>query len=160
MIQLLSIVPLYNLMESLYDTFKDAVMPVPGSVVYCDLAFGFMEHSGIYVGHNKIVHLNGNGQIELVTPKEFISSTSAMNIYVSCNEYGSTGDHFVAKRARSMIGCQRGYNFIMDNCHQFTSGCLSGNFENSDNFLWMLKMQVSKNIDANSWRFWSDSGWK
>lgn len=49
--------PIINIGESLIDTFRDPVKPKLGSVLYCDLAFGYMEHSGIYIGRNKIVHL-------------------------------------------------------------------------------------------------------
>jgi len=159
MIQLLA-TPLYNVLEGIYDACRDSVTPVPGSVVYCDLACGYMEHSGIYVGNNRIAHLNGQGHIELVTPEEFIAGTSAINIYVSCHDSVAAGYHSVAQRAKLLIGHQREYNFIMDNCHQFTSGCLSGEYNNNDNFLFMLKQQASNKIGANSWRFWSDSDWR
>ena len=38
------------------------VKPVPGSVVYCDLGFGFIEHSGIYIGNGRIVALERDGR--------------------------------------------------------------------------------------------------
>ena len=47
--------------------FRDQVRPKKGSIVYCDLAF-FVEHSGVYIGNNKIVHLDGSGYVEVVTP--------------------------------------------------------------------------------------------
>jgi len=47
--------------------FRDHVRPKIGSVVYCDL--WMVEHSGIYIGNNRIVHLDGSGKIEIVTPK-------------------------------------------------------------------------------------------
>ena len=34
----------------------------------------------------------------------------------------------------------------------------TGNFENSDNFLWMLKDRAEKNIDCDNWRVWDRSG--
>ena len=46
--------------------FIHSVRPAVGSVVYCNLAV-VAEHTGIYVGNNKIVHLNGNGRIEKVS---------------------------------------------------------------------------------------------
>ena len=53
-----------------------------------------------------------------------------------------------------MVGKSRDYNFIMDNCHQFTSGCLTGDFENADNFLWMLKDTAGEVLGADNWRLW------
>lgn len=64
------------------------------------------------------------------------------------------GSAVVAERAREMIGKRRNYNLLFDNCHQFTSGCLTGNFENSDNFLVFLKTTVEKELGTNEWRVW------
>ena len=146
--------PLYNMLEGIVDACRDSVQPEIGSVVYCDLAFGYMDHSGIYVGNGRIAHLAGTGRIELVTPKKFIDGCTAVSIYVSCNEGAAVGCASVARRAMSMVGQRRSYNFLLDNCHQFTSGCLSGNFENSSNFLWMMKDDAKKRLRVNNWRFW------
>ncbi|MNP65712.1 hypothetical protein D3C76_1613310 [compost metagenome] len=64
--------PLYNMLEGIVDACRDSVLPEIGSVVYCDLALGYMDHSGIYVGNGRIAHLAGTGRIELVSPKKFI----------------------------------------------------------------------------------------
>ena len=150
----LLLMPLYNMGESIVDACRDQVQPKIGSVLYCDLAFGYADHSGIYIGNGKIVHLSGKGNIEIVTPKQFIDGGTACSIYVSCKETASVGCKDTAKRARSMVGRSRSYNFILDNCHQFSSGCLTGDFDNSHNFLWMLKDESSKKINSNSWRYW------
>lgn len=147
--------PVGNLVESFVDNvIRDNVTPKPGSVVYCDLAFGYAEHSGIYVGNNKIVHLNNKGIIETVSPKEFIDGTTAISIYVSSSSGTSDGDESVAQRALDAVGRQRDYNVILDNCHQFSSGCLTGNFDNTDNFLWMLKDTTQKRLGSDEWRVW------
>ena len=56
-------------------------------VLYCDLACGFAEHSGIYIGNNQIVELNGGGDIAIVSPKEFIDGGTGVNhwLYFSNN---------------------------------------------------------------------------
>ncbi len=154
MILNLLIIPAYNLLEGIVDSCRDKVTPKIGSIIYCDLAFGYMEHSGVYIGDNKIVHLSGKGRIEVVSAKEFISGTTACNIYVSCRDSQSVGSANVAQRALSQVGQHRNYNFILDNCHQFTAGCLSGCFNNSCNFLWMLKNESKKNIFSDSWNHW------
>jgi hypothetical protein len=140
------------MVESIADNCRDSVWPVVGSVLYCDLAFGYMEHSGIYIGNREIVHLSGKGKIEIVSPKQFIDGGTACNIYVSCRDIRSVGLANVARRAKEMVGASRNYNFIIDNCHQFSAGCLTGDFKNSNNFLWMLKDESAKNIGSNSWR--------
>jgi len=141
------------------NVIKDTVVPVKGSVVYCSLALGYAEHSGIYIGKNKIVHLDGSGIIEVVSPQQFVERLGgfnpAMSIYVSCNNSSATGTNTIAKRAKKMVGKRRKYNVIFDNCHQFTSGCITGDFENADNFLWMLKDTAKNKINTNKWRVWN-----
>lgn len=125
--------------------------------MYCKLG-GIAEHSGVYVGNGKIVHLDGDGSIEVVSRRTFIRRLGGVNpalsIYVSCVDTSAAGTEAVAKRAMAMIGRQRKYNVILDNCHQFTSGCLTGNFDNSDNFWWMVKDTAEKKYKVDNWRVW------
>jgi hypothetical protein len=149
-----------NLAESFVDNvIRDKVTrPAIGSVVYCDLASGNAEHSGIYIGNNLIAHLNGSGVIEIVSPDQFLARLGGFNtatsIYVSCNNGSPVGSKEIAKRAKTMVGKVRDYNLILDNCHQFTAGCVSGNFENPCNFFTFLKSEVSCRIDGDEWRVW------
>lgn len=122
-----------------------------GAVVYCDLIGDYAEHSGIYVGNGQIVNLEGDGKIRKVTFKEFIKGTTGEMIYVSCKGGKSVGSDKVANRALSMVGKSRDYNMIMDNCHQFTAGCLTGDFKGAKNFLWMLKDEAYKAYGSNQW---------
>src|SRR5690606_2362670 len=76
-----------NVGEYVIDLIKGRVTPVRGSIVYCDLTAGhnLAEHSGIYIGNNRIVHLNRHGDIDVVSPQQFISGiTTGNEIYVSC----------------------------------------------------------------------------
>lgn len=143
--------------KNLVRSWQDKVTPVPGSVVICDL-MDLVEHSGIYIGDNTIVHLSGNGNIEASSPEKFIARLNGLNksqfIEVSCCDNFAVGSEEVADRARMMIGTRRNYNLVMDNCHQFTSGCLSGNFENADNFLPFLREEVERVLGGDSWRAW------
>ena len=149
----------WSIAESFIDNvFRDKVEPVPGSVVYCDLGvIGYtVEHSGIYIGDNRIVHLDGSGEIEEVSPEKFLERLDgwnmAMSIYVSSCDSDAVGSNEVANRAKEMIGRYRDYNVLLDNCHQFTSGCLTGDFENSDNLMCMLKNTAKKELGADEWR--------
>lgn len=136
---------------------RENVHPVKGCIVYCDLGL-IAEHSGVYVGDDKIVHLDGAGNIEIVTREKFLDRlggvNAAMSIYVSCSDSNAIGDTDTAERAIGMVGICRNYNVVLDNCHQFTSGCITGNFENSDNFWWMLKHTTEQHYAINSWRVW------
>lgn len=132
--------------------------PCIGSVVYCDLALGYAEHSGIYLGGGEIMHLNSKGWIEKVTPDEFIEGTSALSIYVGCRGRFPVGSSDIANRAIDFEKdiSTRDYNVLLDNCHQFTAGCVNGDPENSNNFLWMLKHECENHLSIDSWRVWKD----
>lgn len=161
------LLPGFNKNTNPIDTIKEAknllrriqpkVKPIPGSVVFCDLA-DVVEHSGIYIGNNTIVHLSGDGRIEAVSPKKFIARLGGLNnsefIMVSSSDGFAVGSEKVALRAEIMVGSNRNYNLVLDNCHQFTSGCLSGDFENPHNFMWMLKDEARRVLGAESWRAW------
>ena len=144
--------------QSAYDYVMGRVSsPAIGSIVYCDLA-GAVEHSGIYIGNDLIVHLDGSGHIEVVSPNDFLGRLGgfnpAVNIFVSCDGDDPVGSESIGRRAQNALGEKRKYNFVLDNCHQFSSGCITGNFDNSCNFLWILKHEAEKKIGANSWRVW------
>ena len=131
--------------------------PVVGSVVYCEIAFGRLEHSGIYVGLGEIVSLSSDGEIVKEGPQSFLDGiTTGETIFVSCNGTSPAGDPSVAKRAREMVGDSRDYNVLLNNCHQFTSECLTGSAENGDLALWMLKDTAEERLGADNWLRWEE----
>lgn len=69
-------------------------------------------------------------------------------------ENSAVGSERVANHALSMVGKKRNYNLVMNNCHQFTTGCLTGNFENSSKHLTFLKMQAKDTLGADTWHLW------
>lgn len=151
--------PIGNLIESFIDNvIRDKVYPCIGSILYIDMAFGFADHTGVYVGNGQVVELSGEGIVQKVSVEEFMDTpalvNTAMSIYVSSHEGCAVGSSAVAQRALDRVGSWRDYNLILDNCHQFCSGCVTGNFENSDNFLWMLKDTVKKHMYADEWSVW------
>lgn len=148
--------PTGSLVKSLVDNvLKDKVTPIEGSILHCSL-FG-AEHTGVYIGNNQIVELLGSGEIRVASPSMFIDGTNAISIYVACNEKTPLGGEHIAERARGMVGKRRGYNLILDNCHQFTAGCITGDFENSDNFFLLVQNTIERNINRGEsieWRVW------
>lgn len=147
----------------IYDNFiRDHVRPVIGSIVYCNLGFGFAEHSGIYVGNGEIVHLNGDGVVEKVSAKTFLARNGGLNpaitIWVSCSGATPVGSEAVGRLAVAKIGSTREYQIVLDNCHQFTSGCLTGDFENCDNFWWLLRLAVKRHLCGDGWVNWETCG--
>lgn len=136
------------------DCLNIKVRPLTGSVVYCKILGGVAEHSGIYVGNNQIVHLNGSGLVECIPPETFLDkeSRSSFNaIYVAAHAGMAVGSKDAAKRARNMIGSFQEYDILQNNCHRFVSGCLTGDLDNADCFLWMLKHTCRRTLGANSW---------
>ncbi|MEF9957351.1 MAG: lecithin retinol acyltransferase family protein [Acinetobacter sp.] len=129
-----------------------------GSIIYCGLMNNQFEHSGVYIGDNKIVHLDGSGLIEVVSPEIFLNRLGGLNmalsIYVSCKDGQSVGSEKVAQRAKEKIGKKVEYSVISNNCHMFSSGCLTGNFENNDWPFWLLKNTASSILGCNEWRVW------
>lgn len=143
---------------------NNKVIPVRGSILYCSLGLGYAEHSGIYIGGGKIVELNGNGKIIAVNAKQFTGNITTVDntIYVSSAADGSQaiGKNKVADMAQQMLSTTRSYNLLMDNCHQFTAGCVLGNFENPNNFLWLLKEVVEKEMNDGKPVQWVAWDWR
>lgn len=141
-----------NLARSVIDNvFRPQVKGKFGSIVYCDLAFGLMEHSGIYVGNDSIVHLNRKGMIEKVSIDNFIKGTSAISIYVSSYNGQSLGSEKVGNAALSKVGSKVRYNVLTKNCHQFSSGCITQDFNNQDLLLSLLKQTSKEQLGVNEW---------
>lgn len=135
----------------IYDNFvRKKVAIVPGAIVCCKLRFDF-EHTGVYVGENKIVELAANGYIEKLSPLDFIYKSlyrEGFVIYTACDDKGNCLHRpAIAERALSMIGKKRNYHPLHDNCHQFTAGCITGKFENKNNFFSHLEKIVTDKLN-------------
>ncbi len=156
--------------------FRDHAIPVPGSVVYSDLMVG-VEHSGIYVDDgqisNIVVTAFAEGQVRYSDAQDFTSkSVMGKKIYVSCRGKDAVGHPNVASGAHSHIGEQSFYGLVVNNCHDFSSKCVSyagrepGMFEKLVNFghslldlnweptLRALKSNARNQLRANKWRLW------
>ena len=148
--------PIGSLQKSFVDNvLRDKVLPIEGSIVHCSL-FG-VEHTGVYVGNGKIVELLGTGVIRKSGPGGFINGTNSVSIYVACDGENPIGSSTVANRARSMVGSSRDYNLVLDNCHQFSCGCISGNFENANNYFWLVESEIAQVLNGGkdiTWRVW------
>lgn len=120
----------FNPLKSFTDNvLSKTVTPIEGSLVYCVLLG--VEHTGFYIGGNRIVHLDGSGIIESVKPKAFMNRLGGLNqaitIYVSCDRHSKpVGCAIAASRARMRAGSKKGYSLLYNNCHQFSASCLTG----------------------------------
>lgn len=146
-----------SLSSSLVDNvFKDKVTPIEGSIVHCSL-YG-VEHTGIYIDNESIIELLGTGEIRSTNPASFIDGTNSISIYVACDDTRPIGSKIVANRASAYIGKSRDYHLLYDNCHQFTGGCVTGNFSDGKTIFWMLEDSISKHLNNGrsiTWRVWN-----
>jgi len=106
----------------------------PGAILMCSLAFSAAEHTGIYLGDGNVAELKGSGEVRSINIYEFINSTevrTGVSAFAACD---INGNIFISKEAsknaKSTLGDYREYNLVTNNCHKYTAGCLTGNFEN------------------------------
>lgn len=138
------------------------IEPAIGSLVYCQLSTA--EHSGIYIGEGKIIELTGKGYVNLVTPKGFTNNlfSTDKDIFIPVNRQTRKpmGNISIATRAKLNTWRKRDYNVLKDNCHQFSVGCMTDNFENDCNYLVNAKQEYAKNIGiAQSEIIWTRWKW-
>jgi hypothetical protein len=135
------------------------VRPKRGAIVYRKL--GPAEHSGIFIADQKIVQLSGTGNIEFVDYRRFCGTNPFNQIYVACDDDGQVlHSEAIAARAERTVGQYRNYNLVLDNCHQFSAGCVTGDFENSDNFFVFLERSIEEQFGVTlEWRYIS-SNWQ
>lgn len=139
--------------------------PAIGSVVCCPLA-GVVEHSGIYVGNGSIIHRAGEeqgspGRLEVVNPEKFLrrldGNNPAITIFVACYRTYPIHDLTVAQRAVRALRDSTmnvGYDLFSNNCHQFTSYCVTGKKMKDFRFAALEELLLDCNHLEN-WRTWN-----
>ena len=104
-----------------------------GAIIFCELAIG-LEHSGVYIGNREIVELNGDGRIRKIDPVTFHSGSELRTGYELYTFTDLNGNILcskeIAERALDKIGTKVTYNIVFNNCHEFSTGCITGNFLN------------------------------
>lgn len=159
-------------------TFRATVMPVPGSVVYCDLWL-LVEHSGIYVENERISNIVVDGfaesTVQLSDGRDFTTKSKlGRKIYVSCNRDGAVGHPAVAQRATNHLGERSFYGLVFKNCHQFSAKCvnqledqakqpspfLNDELSASSDETWeptmaALKVAARNKLGATKWQLWN-----
>jgi hypothetical protein len=120
--------------------FESDIEPKAGSILAIALGVVF-EHTGIYIGNGKVIELYGNGNINQISLKQFLSGAylpnpsdldkiarTGVNIYTACANGEVIADSKIAERAILIKKkCQHvGYNVFSNNCHMFSGFCLFG----------------------------------
>ena len=104
---------------------EQVATPVPGAIVCCGIG-GVLDHTGIWVGDNTIVELDGNGLIKPISPARFTAERSGKQIFIACDSTAMPlASEMAAKRAIAQIYQYRDYHLIENNCHQFIWQCIA-----------------------------------
>jgi uncharacterized protein with von Willebrand factor type A (vWA) domain len=155
------------------NNFREKVIPTEGSVIYSDLYFG-VEHSGIYIGENKISNIVVDGfaqsTVKISSPASFTDKSMLhKKIYVSCNAKGAVGGADVSSGAKKHLGERGFYGLVFNNCHEFSEKCVNYSKEDHklsdllkigdidetwENSIKSLKRTSKNKIGATKWKLW------
>lgn len=120
--------------------------PRAGTPLLVELA-EMVEHSGVFLGRNRVAELNGNRRLLNVSLSAFLNGQpdSKVNmrwgtrVFAACDaESGSPlSSPKIARTARTFISQvgETDYNLFRNNCHLFTASCVSGILR--DGLSWM-----------------------
>jgi len=120
-----------------------SVKPKVGSLLAVGLAFGLIEHTGIYVGDGYVIEQHGDDELRKVTLREFMDGDGELyarglniSIQIACNKDGEPlASKKTAKNALKMYDDYtrrtKEYSLLFNNCHQFCWQCISGSKKNN-----------------------------
>ncbi len=104
---------------------EQLVKPSVGAIVCCGIG-GVLDHSGIWVGDNTIIEVDGNGLVRPVSTQRFTAGRSGKGIFIACDSFGvPLASAKAAQRAIEQIYQVRDYHLLDNNCHQFIWQCLA-----------------------------------
>ena len=113
---------------------EQEVSPAFGAVVCCGIG-GVLEHSGIWVGDNTIVELDGEGLIKPVSATRFTQQRSGQKIFIACDSLSAPlVCESAADRAINQLFQLSKYHIIDNNCHQFIGRCFTGKDSQTNTF--------------------------
>lgn len=130
--------------------------PRRGSVLYCRMR-GIIARSGIYLGEERIAFLDEFGIVEAEEPLCFVMDVNTFkpphSIFVSCEGSTPVGLDEIADRAQALVEAPAPDDIT--NAHQFTVGCLTGDFHNNSDSLDDVKRITQEQLRGNTWRRWN-----
>jgi hypothetical protein len=110
--------------SDVFDTVQQ-VKPQVGAIVCCGIA-GVLDHTGIWLGDDTIVELDGNGLIKPISSKRFIEERSGKQIFIACDSLAQPLiSEPVAARAARQLFQSVDYHMVDNNCHQFVWQCFT-----------------------------------
>lgn len=120
--------PIATYPTDIFDT-EQTVRPKVGAIVCCGIG-GVLDHTGIWVGDNTIIELDGNGLVKPVSPRRFTDDRSGKGIFIACDSLGQPlASEVAAQSAIEQIYQQRDYHLFDNNCHQFIWQCFQSRAE-------------------------------
>ena len=112
--------------------------PPAGTPLLVSLALAF-EHTGIYLGDNRVAELNGDGQVKAVSLTRFVNGTADVfcpirngtRIFAACDARSRRPLAAMRTLATACAALEEGkscpgYDFAQVNCHLFTAACVCG----------------------------------
>ena len=112
--------------------------PPAGTPLLVSLALAF-EHTGIYLGGDRVAELNGDGHVKAVSLTRFINGTpdgtwqvrNGTRIFAACDvctrrPLARARSLETARAAIEAGSNQMEYDFAQLNCHLFTAACVLG----------------------------------
>ena len=112
--------------------------PSAGTPLLVSLALAF-EHTGIYLGDNRVAELNGDGCVKDVSLTQFINGMSdgvwsvrnGTRIFAACDArtrrpLAAARTLKTARKALAAADAWNEYDFLKANCHLFTAACVRG----------------------------------
>ena len=106
-----------------YFSTEQRVKPQIGAIVCCGIG-GVLDHTGIWVGEDTIIELDGNGLIKPVSAQRFTDTRTGKGIFIACDSLGvPLASEMAAHRAVAQIFQVRDYHLLDNNCHQFIWEC-------------------------------------
>ena len=121
-------------------------LPV-GAILKVDLKLN-ADHSGIYLGYGNVAELDGSGKIMVRYLDDFLKGDRSWrcgeNIYAAYdrNNLKFLADEKFALRAIESLCQIREYDFSIENCHKFSTGCITGDFDKYVTYLFELEEQI------------------
>jgi hypothetical protein len=125
---------------------EQLVKPEVGAIVCCGIG-GILEHSGIWIGDNTIVEVDGNGLIKAVSVQRFTQTRSGDGIFIACDSLGRPlVSELAAQKAIEQIYQVINYHLFNNNCHQFIWQCFQADVKSITTFK-ALSLNMAKFFD-------------
>lgn len=106
---------------------EQQVKPAVGAIVCCGIG-GVLEHSGIWIGDNTIIEVDGNGLVRALSPQRFTHTRSGKGIFIACDSLGTPlASELAAEKAIEQLFQVIDYHLFDNNCHQFIWQCFQTN---------------------------------